>query len=111
MIGDAGGSHITVRHNTYLNAGQVGIGVPSGTDIHVTDNIICGAQRPLSNVGLYIWNQYTGPCSDIEVARNNVLWHREDGSLNPAWDAGNCGTILGWKQTTGTPQLTKRQLR
>jgi parallel beta-helix repeat protein len=95
MLGDAGGTHIVIRYNTYLSPGQVGIGVPSGTDIHVTDNTIYGAKRTSSNVGIYVWNQATAQCSGIEVARNQVKWYRDDGVANPYWDAGNCGTVAG----------------
>ena len=99
MLGDTGGSHIVVRFNTLLSPGQVGIGVGGGTDMHVTDNTIYGAVRPLSNVGVGVWNQSTGTCSGIEVARNQVKWYRSDGVENPAWNAGNCGTVTGWDGT------------
>ena len=59
-MGDGCGAHMVIRHNTFLSPGQVGIGIACGTDIHITDNIIYGEMRPLSNVGIYIWNQYTG---------------------------------------------------
>ncbi len=95
MLGDAGGSHIVVRYNTYLSPGQVGIGIPSGTDIHITNNTLYGATRPLSNVGIYVWNQATTPCSGIEIANNQVKWYRSDGVENPYWNAGNCGTVSG----------------
>ena len=62
MIGDSGGSHIIVRYNTYLNVCQVCVGVSGGTDIHIVGNVIYGAQRPSSNVGLSVWNQSSGAC-------------------------------------------------
>lgn len=96
MLGDDGGSHIVVRNNTLLNPGQVGIGIASGTDIHITDNVIYGEKRTSSNIGFYIWNQYSTSCSGNEVARNKVKWFDASGSLNPAWNAGNCGTVTGW---------------
>lgn len=96
MLGDAGGSHIVARFNVLLSPGQVGIGVASGTDIHVTDNTIYGATRPKSNVGIYVWNQYSTTCSGIEVTGNKVKWFKADGAENPSWDGQNCGTITGW---------------
>lgn len=96
MLGDAGGSHIIVRYNTLLNPGAVGMGIASGTDIHIIDNTIYGAQRPSSNLGIYVWNQYLSACSDNEVARNKVKWYRYDAVMNPYWNAGNCGTVAGW---------------
>ncbi|MGZ6342534.1 MAG: right-handed parallel beta-helix repeat-containing protein [Candidatus Limnocylindrales bacterium] len=96
MSGDASGSHIIVRNNTYLSPGQVGIGVPGGTDIHILNNTIYGATRPSSNVGIYVWNQSSSACSGIEVGGNKVKWFRDDGVQNPAWDAGNCGSVASW---------------
>jgi hypothetical protein len=96
LVGDNGGSHVIVRYNTLLNPGQVGIGISSGTDIHVTDNTVYGTQRPSSNIGFYVWNQYVTVCSSHEVARNRIKWFQADGTQNPAWDAGNCGTVTGW---------------
>jgi hypothetical protein len=102
-MGDSGGSHMIARFNTLLSPAQVGIAVSSGTDNHITDNIIYGAQRPFSNVGISVWNQITSvTCSGIEVSRNKVKWYRYDGVQNPAWSAGNCGPILGWTSGTNT---------
>ena len=96
MSGDAGGSHIVVRYNTFLNPAQVGIGVPGGTDIHILNNTIYGGQRAKSNVGLYVWNQSSGTCSGIEAGGNRVFWINASGAANPAWNSGNCGTVAGW---------------
>jgi hypothetical protein len=95
MLGDAGGSHIAVRNNTLLNPGAAGMGIAGGTGIHITDNTIYGTQRLSSNVGIYTWNQYPGPCSGHEIARNKVKWYNAGGAMNPVWDAGNCGLIAG----------------
>jgi hypothetical protein len=100
MAGDAGGSHIVVRYNTYLNPGQVGIGVPGGSDIHVLNNTTYGAQRGKSNVGIYVWNQGSGTCSGIEAGGNRVFWINASGKANPAWNAGNCGTVSNWDTNT-----------
>ncbi len=96
LLGDNGGSHIVVRNNTLLNPGSVGMGIASGTDIHITDNTIYGQQRVSSNVGIYVWNQSANLCSGNEVARNRVKWFKADGTMNPGWDAGNCGSVTGW---------------
>ena len=95
MLGDSGGAHIVARFNTFLTPGQVGIGVPGGTDIHVTDNVFYGAARASANVGVYVWNQSAGACASIEVARNQAKWFRADGVENPYWNAGNCGAVAG----------------
>ena len=46
MLGDACGSHVVLRYNTYLSPGQAGIGIACGTDIHITDNILYGKMYP-----------------------------------------------------------------
>ena len=107
MIGDNGGSHIIVRNNTYLNPGQVGIGISGGSDIHILNNIIYGAQRTLSNIGMYVWNQGGPASSGIEVGGNRVWWKNAAGSVSAYWDAGNCGTVTGtgnvWQDVTIDP--------
>jgi hypothetical protein len=55
------------------------VGAASGVDIHVTDDIVDGAVRPLSNVGISLWNQYLIARSGIEVAGTQVKCSRSDG--------------------------------
>jgi len=95
MIGDAGGSHVVARYNTLLTSGQVGIGIPGGSDVHITDNVLYGAKRTSANVGIYVWNQSGGTCSGNEVTRNQVKWYNASGSENPYWNGGGCGTVIG----------------
>ncbi len=94
-MGDGCGAHMIIRYNTYLSPGMTGIGIACGTDIHITDNIVYGKMRPGSNVGISIWNQYSGECSGNEIARNQVRWFGYDGTENPYWNAGNCGPVAG----------------
>lgn len=96
MVGDRGGSNIVVKGNTLINPGQAGIGVPGGTNIRVLDNVVYSAAHPWSNVGIYVWNQSSGPCGSIEVRGNRVEWYNAAGNENPAWNGGNCGEITGW---------------
>ena len=110
MMGDSCGAHMVIRFNTYLSPGQSGIGIACGTDIHITDNIIYGEMRPLSNVGIYIWNQYTGECSGNEIARNQVRWYRYDGVENPYWNSGNCGVVAGESTNNWHADLDPAQL-
>ena len=95
MLGDSGGSHVVIRDNTLLDPGQVGIGIAGGTDMHILDNVIYGAQRSASNVGIAAWNQSPGTCSGIEIAGNQVRWYDASGAENPYWDGANCGTVAG----------------
>ena len=55
-------------NNILLNPGQVGIFIAGGTHNAIVDNVVYGEQRPLSNVGIYVWNQTDEPCSDHGVA-------------------------------------------
>jgi hypothetical protein len=86
MLGDYGGQHTIARYNTLLSPGQVGIGIASGVDMHVTGNTVYGAKMPKSNVGIYVWNQTETPIGNIEISENKVRWHREDGYENPYWN-------------------------
>lgn len=96
MLGDGGGSHIVVAGNVLVTPGQVGIGISGGTDIHVVDNLLYGAKRAGSNVGISIWNQSPGSCSGNEIRGNKVTWYAANGSKNGAWDGGGCGSVAGW---------------
>ncbi len=105
MVGDYGGSNIVVEGNSLVNPGQVGIGVPGGTNIKVVGNSVFSAPQPWSNVGIYVWNQSGGSCGEIEVRGNRVEWYDAEGSLNPSWDAGNCGTVDGWDENDWSADL------
>ena len=93
MLGDSGGSHQYVEGNVMVNPGQVGIGVASGQNITVLNNLIYSSSQPWSNVGLYVWNQYSDACSDIEVAGNQVNWTAAGGYANAYWGGGGCSNL------------------
>jgi len=105
MVGDYGGSNIVVEGNSLVNPGQVGIGVPGGTNIRVVGNSVFSAPQPWSNVGIYVWNQSDGSCGEIEVRGNRVEWYDSEGSLNPSWNGGNCGTVNGWDENDWSADL------
>lgn len=98
MVGDEGGSHIVVKGNTLTNPGQVGIGVAGGQNIRILDNSVFSASHPWSNIGIYVWNQSGGTCSNIEVRGNQVEWYQSNGDENPSWEQGNCGPVTGWDE-------------
>ena len=105
MVGDYGGSNIVVEGNSLVNPGQVGIGVPGGTNIRVVGNSVFSASQPWSNVGIYVWNQSDGSCGEIEVRGNRVEWYDAEGSPNPSWNGGNCGTVSGWDDNDWSADL------
>lgn len=103
-LGDSGGSNNWAHHNILVNPGQVGAFIAGGTNHQLVDNIVIGEARPKSNVGIYVWNQSSSACSGHEVSGNRVHWRKSDGTLNPYWNAGNCGSVAGsgnvWNDTT-----------
>jgi len=97
-LGDAGGSHQLVENNILVNPGQYGIGIAGGTDLKILNNKIYAKQNTFTNVGISVWNQYTrtSGCAMIVVRGNEVNWTNARGEPNPAWNNGNCGTVVGW---------------
>lgn len=98
MAGDGGGSYITVEDNILVNPGQYGIAISSGTNIKLLNNKVFGRMQYFTNVGIYVWNQYSTECSNNEVRGNSVYFINNNGQSNPKWNAGNCGEILGWDE-------------
>lgn len=98
-LGDAGGSGNVARGNVLVNPGQAGIFIAGGRDHAILDNVVYGEQRPLSNVGIYVWNQADSECSGHTVAGNRIHWVKADGSRNSFWNAGNCGPVDGSNDT------------
>jgi hypothetical protein len=109
-LGDGTSAYSIARNNTLLNVGQVGLFIAGGSNHKILDNTIYGERREGSNVGLYVWNQSSTPCSGQEVSGNRVFWTNASGSANPAWNAGNCGTIAGWSNNTWNAGLDPAQL-
>lgn len=110
-LGDEASTYSIARNNTLLNIGQVGMFIAGGTNNKIVDNVIFGEQRPSSNVGLYVWNQYGGACAGHEVRGNRVSFRKADGSLSPSWNGGNCGTISGWGSNDWNADLDPASLR
>ncbi len=95
MLGDSGGAYQIARGNVVVNPGQYGIAAASGTHISIEGNLVYSRQEPITNVGIYVWNQYATPCNAVAVANNQVNWLNKAGAHNPWWDGGNCGAIAG----------------
>ncbi len=80
MVGDGGdSSFIRVQQNTLVDPGQYGIGVAGGSTIDVYENFVYAKSQEFTNVGLYVWNQYSSNCSNISVFNNQVLWFSSSG--------------------------------
>lgn len=100
---DGAHGHIWVHHNTYLNPGQVGVGISMGVDVHVTDNVIYGAQQANANVGAY--TPYVSGVPNPgghELARNRIWYKNAAGALNALFNGGASGTVSGLSPQTNT---------
>ena len=114
-LGDGNGTNETARRNIVLNPGQVGIFIVAGTNNHIDDNLIMGQQRPLANVGAYIYGA-TG-CGDTFL-RNRINWSNASGAANPYYDRPGDGcspdetgsTPEGGRDTTLDPNAYRVQL-
>ena len=97
---DAGeGSNVRIDSNILVDPGQYGIGIPSGSNIQVTNNQIFASTNEWTNVGIYVWNQYQNTaCSNNEVSGNSVNYTNKKGASNSYWDSGNCGKVSSPKK-------------
>ncbi|MDD5675346.1 MAG: right-handed parallel beta-helix repeat-containing protein [Chitinivibrionales bacterium] len=93
MNGDDGGSYTLVQNNTIVDPGQYGIAIASGNHIQVINNKVYARQQSFTNVGIYVWNQYSPVCDSETVQDNQVNWTNSSGAKSGFWDGGNCGTI------------------
>lgn len=93
-LSDGGGSNNHALRNTLVNIGQVGIFIAGGTNSSIRDNVIYGEARPLSNVGIYVWNLSGAACSGHAVSGNRVYYLKPDGRTESGyWGGGGCGTV------------------
>ena len=107
MLGDSGGQYQVARGNVLVDPGQYGIAVAGGTNITVDRNQVYGRQQSFTNVGMYVWNQYSSACSAITVSNNQVNWRNSSGGANNWWDGGNCGSISGISTNTFGAAITE----
>jgi hypothetical protein len=96
MLGDAGGSYQIAKGNILVNPGQYGIGISSGTHMQILNNTIFAKKQNWTNVGIYVYNQYSTTCAHHVVSGNIVTWTNNYYESNTSWNSGNCGTVLGW---------------
>jgi hypothetical protein len=78
---DGGGGNVRVHHNTIVNQGNVGTGIPSGENVIVEDNrVYADGQASLSGVGIGVRNNYPD-----QACRNNALRRNRVYSIDSAW--------------------------
>ncbi len=105
MTGDGGGGYAVVRNNTLVDPGAYGVAIAGGHHITLADNRVFGRRQSFSNVGLYVWNQSGGACSNNTVAGNQIDFTHTDGFNNPTYEGGGCGTVEAWAQNNWKASL------
>jgi len=89
-LADAGGHDIILRNSTVLNAGAVGIQMNEPTRVRAMNNIVYGAARTTSNVGLSQWSGSScSTCTGNAYMNNRVWWVKASGSGSAMWMSGN----------------------
>lgn len=94
IAGDARGDRHTIRGNTLLNPGQVGLATAGGFGHRFYDNILYkgGAENPGSgNTAAYFWGYQGNPIGDGVYRGNRANWIDGGGFWNPggAVEEGN----------------------
>lgn len=85
-LADAGGHDIWLRNSTILTAGAVGIQMNVPTRVRAYLNIVYGAARSQSNVGLSQWaSSACSTCVGNSYDHNRVWWVKANGSPSPLW--------------------------
>lgn len=89
-LADAGGHDIILRDSTFLNCGAVGIQMNEPTRVRADNNIVYGAARPLSNVGLSQWADSTcSGCTGNFYTNNRAWWVKSNGTASSIWLHGS----------------------
>jgi hypothetical protein len=90
-LADAGGHDIRLQNSTMLNCGAVGIQMNEPqSNVKAVNNIVYGAARATSNVGLSQWS--SGSCSSCpgnQYGYNHVWWVKSTGSASAMWLSNN----------------------
>jgi len=112
ILGDGSGSYQMAKDNALVNPGQYGVSVAGGHHMQLLNNRVFSQSFPYNNIGLYVWNQYTPPCSAITVQGNKVNYKNKNNQSNGGWNGGNCGTITGWSDNNfNDPSVTEAVFR
>jgi hypothetical protein len=89
-LADAGGHDIRLENSTLLNCGAVGIQMNEPTRVLAVNNIVYGAARTTSNVGLSQWSGGScSTCTGNAYRNNRVWWAKPSGSGSAMWLSGN----------------------
>lgn len=114
MLGDHGGSYVTVQNNKFDNPGNYQVAVSGGYNFIVQNNLAYSDIMSYSRIGMYAYGQEGALCGSITFQNNAIYipngnsWYAGDGS-----PAESCGTIIGanpWFNQTNSTSLTRAQL-
>jgi hypothetical protein len=87
-LADGGGHDIRLQNSTFMNCGSVGIQMNEpGRNVKALKNVVYGAARSASNVGLAQWSAVACPssCPGNAYTANRVWWVKSDGTAAPIW--------------------------
>lgn len=107
MLGDHGGSYVTVQNNKLNDPGNYQIAASGGNNFIVQNNLAYSTNTGYSRIAMYAYGQQGFTCGSITwqsngtFIYNNNYWYPGDGS--PAED---CGTITGANPTFTQTNLT-----
>ena len=95
IIADGSGNANSFVNNVVIRTAQCGVAIAGGTNHVIAGNKVLDPNIPSGsgNIGIYVWNQYSGPCAGHSVAGNDVSNLLPDGRYNDYWNGGNCGTV------------------
>lgn len=111
MLGDHGGSYITVQNNKFLEPGNYQVAVSGGNNFIVQNNLAYSSATAYTRIGMYAYGQAGAACSNVTFQNNGIFiwngntWYPGDGS--PSED---CGTITGANPTFTQTNLTNLTL-
>ena len=108
IVDGADCANITIRNNTLIRTGQVGISVAAGINVTIDGNKILDtnlrSQFPdAGNVGISVWNQSSTPSHDITISNNIISNRWPGGHYNDYWDGGNSGPVTKTNNLTADP--------
>ena len=108
-LADGGGHDIRLQNSTFLNCGAIGIQMNEpGRNVKALKNVVYGAARATSNVGLSQWSAAPCPssCPGNAYIANRVWWAKSNGTASPMWLSHNypVADSSNLKQVTPTNQ-------
>lgn len=109
LVGDNGGTNITVENNKILNPGNYIYGIAGGTNMVVRNNQGYQEQKAWSNVGGYAYSA-TATCSSATFTGNNLYATSKTGGPNHYYFPGGSEGCSSSNISGNTSTITKTSL-